>query len=67
MGHARLRIPPVTETESAYLKALALAVADLQTRLTHLEAFVLSVNRRLTLNEAGLAIYQVEDDRRDLH
>lgn len=51
----------MTDQESAYIKALALAVADLQTRLTRLEAFVLSVNKRLQFNEAALVIEEIDE------
>lgn len=53
----------MTETElHATLNAIALAVADLQTRQSRLEAFVLSLNRRLQLNEAGQALYEINAD-----
>ena len=56
----------MTEAElQITLRALALAVNDLQTRLTRLEAFALSMNRRLQLQEAGTALYEIEAvDRR---
>lgn len=57
----------MTDAESAYIKAIALAVADLQTRMTRLEAFALSINRRLLENEAGQALYEIENARRDVH
>lgn len=57
----------MTDQESAYIKAIALAVADLQTRLTRLEAFALTINRRLLANEAGQALYEIGNARRDIH
>ena len=59
----------MTDQESAYIKALALAVADLQTRLSRLEAFALSMNRRLQLQEAALVIEEIEDGipREEIH
>jgi len=57
----------VTDQESAYIKAIALAVADLQTRLTRLEAFALALNKRVRINEAGQALYEIQDDRREIH
>lgn len=56
----------MTEAEiQVTLRALALAVNDLQTRLTRMEAFALSMNRRLQLQEAGTALYEIESvDRR---
>ena len=56
----------MTEAElQVTLRALALAVNDLQTRLGRLEAFALTMNRRLRLQEAGTALYEIEaTDRR---
>ena len=54
------------ETEMA-LHALAMAVADLRDRLTRLEAFTLSVNKRLQLNEAGLSLYEINEPGRTLN
>lgn len=53
----------MTEAElHATLNALALAVSDLQLRLSRLESFALSMNRRLQLNEAGQALYEINTD-----
>lgn len=56
----------MTEAElQVTLRALALAVNDLQTRLGRLEAFALTMNRRLRLQEAGTALYEIDAvDRR---
>ena len=56
----------MTEAElQVTLRALALAVNDLQTRLGRMEAFALSINRRLQLQEAGTALYEIDAvDRR---
>lgn len=56
----------MTEAElQVTLRALVLAVNDLQTRLGRLEAFALTINRRMQLQEAGTALYEMEAvDRR---
>lgn len=49
------------------LRALALAVSDIQERLTRLEAFSLSMNRRMQLQEAGVALFEIEHTDRRLN
>lgn len=52
----------------AYVRALALAVADLQNRLTRLEAFALSTHKRLLVNEVEVLAYEDENDAKgELH
>lgn len=55
----------MTDSDLAHaVKALALAVSDLQERLTRLEAFALSTYKRLQIREAEMAVYEMKQDER---
>lgn len=54
----------MTESELHHaVRAIALAVADIQQRLSALEAFCLSMNRRLLANSAEIARYEYDEEK----